>query len=440
MRRAYLPAIAMVSVSSVGGHAADLPRATAAPPVAAAYSWTGFYAGANAGFAWTRDKGCDTSRSDVSGTNSGPTAINIVQNSPTNLVEVVTGAPGDVVTIVQNGVSRNSAIVNQLAGGTANVQQTGAQNSAPITQGNAQVSTTAVSATGCSLGPLSVPNIPATIGGPGGISPVAVNTGFGGRHDNSGFSGGGQIGFNYQLTPGSGAVLGVEADLQWLGLGSSSRLLGATGNGFVTAAPVLPATAIFPQTALGGGFGIAPAAVVPGAPGNVALFNNASNSLRGSRHDWYGTVRGRLGYAVDRVLVYLTGGVAFADEDRSRRNYGGSGFASGGAIAASPVPFFVGPAAAANAASVFPTVAPARSRIDAGWVVGWGLEYALQSNISLKFETLYVNFPGRSLAGGDVIGISNTAAPITRGVLAEHARRDDMLTLRAGINFRFQGI
>ncbi|SEG72394.1 outer membrane immunogenic protein, partial [Methylobacterium sp. 190mf] len=34
-----------------------------------------------------------------------------------------------------------------------------------------------------------------------------------------GFSGGGQIGYNWQITPGSGLVIGVEADAQYLDFG-----------------------------------------------------------------------------------------------------------------------------------------------------------------------------------------------------------------------------
>src|SRR4051812_32388516 len=36
--------------------------------------------------------------------------------------------------------------------------------------------------------------------------------------DRDGFVGGGQIGYNYQFTPGSGVVVGIEADLQYTSL------------------------------------------------------------------------------------------------------------------------------------------------------------------------------------------------------------------------------
>jgi opacity protein-like surface antigen len=37
-----------------------------------------------------------------------------------------------------------------------------------------------------------------------------------------GFVGGGQIGYNYQFTPGSGFVIGVEADAQYAGFNCNS--------------------------------------------------------------------------------------------------------------------------------------------------------------------------------------------------------------------------
>ncbi|TXN38699.1 porin family protein, partial [Methylobacterium sp. WL30] len=49
--------------------------------------------------------------------------------------------------------------------------------------------------------------------------PAGGNTGgvlaFGGSRGNDGFTGGGQVGYNYQFTPGSGVVIGIEADAQY---------------------------------------------------------------------------------------------------------------------------------------------------------------------------------------------------------------------------------
>ena len=41
--------------------------------------------------------------------------------------------------------------------------------------------------------------------------------------DRDGFVGGGQVGYNYQLTPGAGFVVGVEADLQYARLRPNRR-------------------------------------------------------------------------------------------------------------------------------------------------------------------------------------------------------------------------
>ena len=55
-----------------------------------------------------------------------------------------------------------------------------------------------------------------------------------------------------------------------------------------------------------------PADPIEGSAGNVALFNANPRGFDHSRIDWFATVRGRLGYAFDRVLIYGTGGIAYA--------------------------------------------------------------------------------------------------------------------------------
>ena len=103
-----------------------------------------------------------------------------------------------------------------------------------------------------------------------------------------GFSGGGQIGYNWQLTPGSGVVIGVEADAQYLDFGRNRN------NAFVSGAV---------------------------APGYYLTDPRGLSSL-----DFFGTVRGRLGYAFDRTLVYGTGGFAYGSgsADRSFGGYAGN--------------------------------------------------------------------------------------------------------------------
>jgi outer membrane immunogenic protein len=87
----------------------------------------------------------------------------------------------------------------------------------------------------------------------------------------SSVSGGGQIGYNWQV---NNIVFGPEADIQYTGLRR---------------------TRVFTQ------LGPLPTIVTP------------YTFTESSRSDWMATVRGRLGVAAGRVLFYCTGGVAFAD-------------------------------------------------------------------------------------------------------------------------------
>lgn len=141
--------------------------------------------------------------------------------------------------------------------------------------------------------------------------PVRVlSRAFGAGRDrqNDGFVGGGQIGYNWQLTPGAGLVLGLEADIQFADFGGRDRSHSGNmfGSPFLTSAPELIASE---------GAGIGPP--LPGALGNIALFRNAfPNSSVDRSHHYFGTVRGRLGYAFGRLLLFATGGLAFTDEGR----------------------------------------------------------------------------------------------------------------------------
>jgi outer membrane immunogenic protein len=99
----------------------------------------------------------------------------------------------------------------------------------------------------------------------------------------------------------------------------------------------------------------------------------------GTRTDVQGSIRARLGVAFDRVLIYATGGAAFAG---FTNNYEFSG------------PIFL---------------AETDSRTRAGWTVGGGLEYAVTNNWSIGAEYRYsdfghiVDFPFSTLTLGTVL-------------------------------------
>jgi outer membrane immunogenic protein len=182
--------------------------------------------------------------------------------------------------------------------------------------------------------------------------------------DSKGFSGGGQLGYNYQL-PGSNFVVGIEADLQ------GSTLQGSYDN-----------------TQVGGGAGWQDA----------------------SKVDWWGTARGRIGYAFGTFLPYATGGLA----------YGRVG--TNGSCSATSWPF----ACDQSQGSV--------SGTHVGWTAGAGVEYAITRNLTFKAEYLYtdlgsVDFPNYFLD-------STFGGPLS-------SPGDDMRTkttfstVRVGVNYKF---
>jgi outer membrane immunogenic protein len=109
-----------------------------------------------------------------------------------------------------------------------------------------------------------------------------------------------------------------------------------------------------------------------------------------TRNDWLSTVRGRAGYAFDRFLPYVTGGLAVGDIRASRPGF------------------------------------PGASHTDAGWTVGGGLEFALTNNWTAKAEYLHVDL------GKFNCGFS--CGPTATNNVSLHSD-----AVRAGVNYRFGG-
>jgi outer membrane immunogenic protein len=112
----------------------------------------------------------------------------------------------------------------------------------------------------------------------------------------------------------------------------------------------------------------------------------------------FGTARARIGYAIDRFLPYVTGGVAWT---RMRASNGG--------------------------APQFPVTASATTR--ANLTVGGGVEFALSANWSSKIEYLFVR-NNRDFAY-DVLNACGVPNCFTRD--------NDYSVIRAGLNYRFGG-
>ncbi len=205
-----------------------------------------------------------------------------------------------------------------------------------------------------------------------------------------GVIGGGQIGYNFQITPL--VVFGVEADIQGGSLRSSSGRNEFTSQQF------------FPQP-FGGNY-----------------FPLLSSARTTQSVDWYGTIRGRLGFNpfVPNVLIYGTAGIAYG---QVRQGFGYNAFYL--------------PSAALGFAGASVGAAGFSSSTRVGWTAGAGIEWApfALPNFSFKVEYLYTD-----LDSGSVSAIGNGARLDGQGgrvVSATSSSPARFNTVRAGINYRF---
>ncbi|MBN8958253.1 MAG: porin family protein [Rhizobiales bacterium] len=106
--------------------------------------------------------------------------------------------------------------------------------------------------------------------------------------------------------------------------------------------------------------------------------------------DFFGTVRGRIGFAADRALFYATGGLAWGHNEL------------GGSIGA---------------------IGISDDKMHVGWTVGAGLEYAFAPQWSAKVEYLYTQYGSENYFGAIVPG-GIDLDPETHSV-------------KVGINYRF---
>jgi outer membrane immunogenic protein len=152
---------------------------------------------------------------------------------------------------------------------------------------------------------------------------------------------GGQLGYNWQT---GAVVLGIETDADWMSVKGSTAGLGGV------------------CLADGGG-------------------------MCQTQQSWVGTTRGRLGYAFDRWLPYVTGGVAYG-----------------------------------NIQAVQPTSTTASTNV--GWTAGTGLEYGIDRNWSAKVEYLHIDL-GTATLFGSASGTSTLAVPASNNLV------------RTGINYHW---
>jgi outer membrane immunogenic protein len=174
----------------------------------------------------------------------------------------------------------------------------------------------------------------------------------------TGFVGGGQAGCNWQ---NRSLVFGVESDFNVLT--PKAQVMGGT---VTTLGPV-----------------------------------SVTNSIETS---WLATVRPRVGYAPYRGLIYLTGGVAFANF-KFTQTYSEPNF----------------PAFGSSEVSATKT----------GWTFGGGYEYAVTDKLSAKAEYLYARF---SAVGNDWLLVTPIA---TSNQFHSSASDFDLNIIRVGLSYKF---
>jgi outer membrane immunogenic protein len=190
----------------------------------------------------------------------------------------------------------------------------------------------------------------ASVIGAGAFAPTGLDSGFG--FDSEGLMFGGQIGGNVQFGM---FVAGIEADISYTDVGERDAF----------------------------------------ALGRVTTYR--------SDMDYFGTVRGRLGLAFDRFMIYGTGGLAYAGLDNR--------------VTSTP-PGGVGV-----------TFSGRNDSTEIGYTVGAGIEYAINNNVTLKGEYLYYDFGRRTVR---VVGDTGVAADFL-----DVRFRDDGHISRVGVNVKF---
>jgi outer membrane immunogenic protein len=112
-----------------------------------------------------------------------------------------------------------------------------------------------------------------------------------------------------------------------------------------------------------------------------------------------GSIRGRVGVTLDRALLYITGGVAFAGVDTTYQSFVGY---------------------------------DSFSRTQTGWTIGGGIEYGLTNNWSVRAEYRYADY-----GSFRDYPVSSAAPVYGLGTNVQH--NETQHAVRAGITYKFGG-
>jgi outer membrane immunogenic protein len=187
---------------------------------------------------------------------------------------------------------------------------------------------------------------PFTVGGIPALG-LGATSGTASLNSSGGF-GGGQVGYNWQVSPAW--LVGVEADFDGADI-----------------------------------------------EGNASTTTNTFSGNVGTKLDWFGTVRGRVGVLVTpNALLYGTGGWAYGHTTSS-----------------------------ANAAAFGLSALASTGHDKNGWTAGAGLEYAFNQWLSFKTEYLYMDLGTDTITAGTVTGVPFSLAEKTT-----------VHTVKAGLNVK----
>ncbi|MDB5570514.1 MAG: hypothetical protein JWN93_1697, partial [Hyphomicrobiales bacterium] len=184
------------------------------------------------------------------------------------------------------------------------------------------------------------------------------------------FGGGAEIGYNHQF---GFAVIGAAADFTWLGKAKTSSWASTGGFSGTANEPLCESSGGASQLC---SYGISGTATSTG-------------SVQASAQ-WISTLRLKAGVAMDRLMVYGTGGLAFGKvkmnsqstwTDSVTATCNSDGNTEGGGC---EIPGAVGFGSSAAWQG-------AMSKTMTGYAVGGGVEYAATDNWLLKLEGLYYN-------------------------------------------------
>lgn len=228
----------------------------------------------------------------------------------------------------------------------------------------------------------------------------------------TGFYIGGNVGYGWGENTGAGYSSAVDA-----GIGGLLPFLAAGGN-------VLPG--LEPRGVIGGGqigynWQVAPAWVL-GVVADIQASDIKASGTRvvsiggfadiaqskSVRTEWFGTVRGKAGLAVNNVLLYGTGGLAYG-EIKASTSFNDPSFGGG------PIVF-----------------AGSASAIRAGWTVGAGLEWGFAPNWTAGFEYLYMDLGSLTVTETRVSGPANASTFTSVSDFRDHIAR-------VLVNYKFGG-